>query len=35
MTEELFDIVDENGTVIKALGAVKAADNPQQMLELI
>ena len=28
-------LIDENGTVIKALGAVKAADNPQQMLELI
>ena len=28
-------LIDENGIVIKAFGAVKAADNPQQMLELI
>lgn len=28
-------LIDENGFVIKALGAVKAADNPQQMLELL
>lgn len=28
-------LIDENGIVIKALGAVKAADNPQQMLDLL
>ena len=28
-------LIDENGIVIKAFGTVKAADNPQQMLELI
>ena len=28
-------LIDENGFVIKALGAVKAADNPQQMLDLL
>ena len=28
-------LIDENGIVIKALGAVKAADNPQQMLNLL
>ena len=28
-------LIDENGIVINALGAVKAADNPQQMLDLL
>lgn len=28
-------LIDENGIVMKALGAVKAADNPQQMLDLL
>ncbi|MBR6084884.1 MAG: peroxiredoxin [Spirochaetales bacterium] len=28
-------LIDENGMVVKALGAVKAADNPQQMLDLL
>ena len=28
-------LIDENGIVVKALGAVKAADNPQQMLDLL
>ena len=28
-------IIDENGVIVKALSAVKAADNPQQMLNLI
>lgn len=26
-------LIDEEGTIIKAMGKVKAADNPQQMLE--
>ncbi len=28
-------LIDENGVIVKALSAVKAADNPQQMLNLI
>lgn len=28
-------LIDENGVIVKALSAVKAADNPQQMLDLI
>ncbi len=28
-------LIDENGGVIKAMGSVKAADNPQQMLDLL
>lgn len=28
-------LIDENGTIVKALGKVKAADNPAQMLELL
>ena len=28
-------LIDENGVVAKAMGSVKAADNPQQMLDLI
>ena len=28
-------LIDEQGVIVKALGAVKAADNPQQMLELL
>ena len=28
-------LIDENGIIIKAMGGVKAADNPQQMLDLI
>ena len=26
-------VIDEDGMIVKALGKVKAADNPQQMLE--
>lgn len=28
-------LIDEEGTIIKAMGKVKAADNPQQMLEIL
>lgn len=28
-------LIDENGVIVKALSAVKAADNPRQMLDLI
>jgi peroxiredoxin Q/BCP len=28
-------LIDEEGTIVKALGKVKAADNPQQMLEML
>ena len=28
-------LIDENGTIVKAFGKVKAADNPAQMLEAI
>ena len=28
-------LIDENGIIIKAMDKVKAADNPQQMLEAI
>nr|MCR4701988.1 peroxiredoxin [Bacteroidaceae bacterium] len=28
-------LIDENGVIIKAFGNVKAAENPQQMLEAI
>ena len=28
-------LIDENGVIVKAMSAVKAADNPQQMLDLI
>lgn len=28
-------LIDENGMIINALGKVKAADNPRQMLELL
>lgn len=28
-------LIDENGTIIKAVGKVKAAENPGQMLELL
>ena len=28
-------LIDENGIIVKAMGGVKAADNPQQMLDLI
>lgn len=28
-------LIDENGTIIKAIGKVKAAENPGQMLELL
>lgn len=28
-------LIDEEGTIIKAMGKVKAADNPAQMLEEI
>ena len=28
-------LIDENGIIIKAMGGVRAADNPQQMLDLL
>ena len=28
-------LIDENGFVIKAMGGIKAAENPQQMLDLL
>lgn len=28
-------LIDENGIIVKAFGKVKAADNPQQMLEAL
>ena len=28
-------LIDEQGVIVKAMGSVKAADNPQQMLELL
>ena len=28
-------LIDEEGTIVKAFGKVKAAENAQQMLELI
>ena len=28
-------LIDESGTVAKAMGGVKAAENPQQMLDLV
>ena len=28
-------LIDENGVIIKAMDKVKAADNPQEMLELL
>lgn len=28
-------LIDEEGTIIKAMDKVKAADNPQQMLEAL
>ena len=28
-------LIDEDGTIVRAMGGVKAADNPQQMLDLI
>ncbi|MEE0954206.1 MAG: thioredoxin-dependent thiol peroxidase [Eubacterium sp.] len=28
-------LIDEEGIIVKAMGKVKAADNPQQMLELL
>ncbi len=28
-------LIDENGIIVKAVGKVKAAENPQQMLELL
>ena len=28
-------LIDENGIIMKAMGGVKAADNPQQMLDLL
>lgn len=28
-------LIDEQGIIIKAVGKVKAADNPQQMLEML
>ena len=28
-------LIDENGVIVKAMGGVKAADNPEQMLNLL
>ena len=28
-------LIDENGIVVKAMGGVKAAENPQQMLQML
>ena len=28
-------LIDENGIIIKAMGNVKAAENPERMLELV
>ena len=28
-------LIDTDGTVLKAMGGVKAAENPQQMLEML
>lgn len=28
-------LIDENGVIVKAMSAVKAADNPQQVLDLL
>ena len=28
-------LIDEQGVIVKAMGSVKAADNPQQMLDLL
>ena len=28
-------LIDEEGVIVKAIGKVKAADNPQQMLDLL
>lgn len=28
-------LIDENGVIVRAMGKVKAADNPQEMLELL
>ena len=28
-------LIDENGIIVKAMSGVKAADNPQQMLEMV
>ena len=28
-------LIGEDGTILKAMGNVKAADNPQQMLDLL
>ena len=28
-------LIDEEGIIVKALDKVKAADNPQQMLEMV
>ncbi|MBO4409988.1 MAG: thioredoxin-dependent thiol peroxidase [Spirochaetales bacterium] len=28
-------LIDEDGTIVRAMGGVKAADNPQQMLEML
>ena len=28
-------LIDEEGIIVKAMGKVKAADNPQQMLDLL
>lgn len=28
-------LIDEEGTIVQAMGKVKAADNPQQVLDLL
>ena len=28
-------LIDEEGVIVKAMGKVKAADNPRQMLDLL
>ncbi len=28
-------LIDEDGVIVKAMGRVKAADNPEQMLNLL
>ena len=30
-----LQLIDENGIIVKAMDKVKAADNPQQMLEAL
>ena len=35
ITRDKDYLIDENGIIVKAFKAVKAADNPKQMLESI